>query len=203
MTCIDVGAHEGEFTALLTNIFPAVQVHAFEPSPHSFALLESRHHGTRGVILNQAGVSDAEGSMPLHSFDNSTLNSFLPLTRDGQTKLGSPTLTATAPLAARLLRLDAYTAQSQINQIDLLKIDTQGYELRVLRGAEPLFAAGHIRAVLLEINFAPLYEGQARPHELFAFLEMYNFQLVEFYEKCRQPPFIAWCTALFKLRPAD
>ncbi len=198
LTCMDVGAHTGEFTTMLLRILSSPIIHAFEPAPHSYHQLKNRFSNQAQVKLIEAGLGADSGTATFNAFDNTTLNSFLPLVSEGASRLGNPASTAT--LGARILRLDDYAASAGLDQIDLLKIDTQGYELHVLQGAAPLFAARRIRTVLLEINFSSLYAGQAQAHEIFAFLQQHGLQLVEFYEKCRQPPFIAWCTALFKLR---
>jgi len=94
-------------------------------------------------------------------------------------------------------RLDDYAAATGLEVIDLLKIDTQGYELRVLSGASRLLESGNVRAIVVELNFAPLYEGQVRSHEVVGFLHDRGFRMVDVYEKCRINPFLGWCTAVF------
>jgi hypothetical protein len=101
---------------------------------------------------------------------------------------------------ASVVRLDDYAGRAGIGRIDLLKIDTQGYERQVLKGAEGLLARNRIDAVLVELNFVPLYEGQVWAHELIGLLQGHSFYLVDFYEKCRLGPFLGWCTALFARR---
>lgn len=201
LVCIDAGAHHGEFTASLLATLRAPQIHAFEPAPDNFARLRTRHGTATGVNLVEAGLSDTPGHLPLHTFDNSTLNSFLPLAKEGHATFDRPGAGQTP--VARLLRLDDYAKERGIERIDLLKIDTQGYELPVLRGAADLLRAGRVGSVLLELNFTPLYQGQSLPHEIIAHLRDHDLHLVEFYEKCRHPPFLSWCTALFTRRPAS
>jgi len=199
--CIDAGAHHGEFTSLLLHTLDRPVIHAFEPAMEAFAVLSRKHRDSAGVTLNHAALSDKPGTLELRTFDNTTLNSFLPLDDKGGSQLGEPRGTGiqTAPATD----LVAYAAQHHLTIIDLLKIDTQGYELHVLRGAEPLLASGNVRSVLAELNFAPLYAGQAAAHEVIAFLDRHGLQLVEFYEKCHRPPHLAWCTALFTRRNSN
>ena len=87
-----------------------------------------------------------------------------------------------------------------MSQIDLLKIDTQGYEMQILKGASRLLAAGKVRTILLELNFVPLYDGQVWAHEIIGYLHERGLCLVDFYEKCRLNPYLGWCTALFTIR---
>jgi len=193
--CIDAGANDGGTINLLRQCLVAPRIHAFEPNPATFAILQANHRATPDVKLNHAGLGDAPGTLTLQVFANHALNSFLPLTSHGRVRLDSNDAPQT--VSVPVLRLDDYAAQEKLDDIDLLKVDTQGFELHVFRGAEAKFAARRIRAVLVELNFADLYVGQAAPAEVIAFLHARGLRLVDFYEKCRHNPVLGWCTALF------
>ena len=75
--------------------------------------------------------------------------------------------------------------------------DPKGYDLNVLLGASRMLEAGAVDSILVEINFAPLYERQVWAHEIIGFLHERGMHLVDFYEKCRLNPRLGWCTALF------
>lgn len=199
--CVDVGAHDGKFTELLLTTLDAPVVHAFEPAPEPFARLHRRYATTPGVKPVNAGLSDQSGRLAFNVYDNQALNSFLPLTQKKDHAFGNPALLRRSEV--NVLRLDDYAAEMKLAEIDLLKIDTQGFELHVLRGASHLLAAGRVRAVLVELSFTPLYAGQVWAHELMACLFGHNLHLVDFYEKCRLAPFLGWCTALFVRRDPE
>lgn len=94
--------------------------------------------------------------------------------------------------------LDHFCAVQGITTIDLLKIDTQGFELPVLRGGSDLFSQHKIGAVLLELNFSSLYNGQSDPLAVMHLLQSHNMRLVDFYEKERiHGRELSWTTALF------
>jgi FkbM family methyltransferase len=196
--CIDAGANVGAFVGLLLKALPGPVVHAFEPAPGPFGILRERYGNAAGVHLVQSGLSDHPGELELNVFDNQTLNSFLPMAEGADRTLGGAAWVA--QVRASVVRLDEYAAKAGIGQIDLLKIDTQGYERQVLKGAEGLLAQNRIGAVLVELNFVPLYENQVWAHELIGLLQGHSFYLVDFYEKCRLGPFLGWCTALFARR---
>jgi FkbM family methyltransferase len=198
--CIDVGAHVGDFVDLLRGALPAPVIHAFEPAPEPFARLRARHATTPGVHLVAAGLSDQPGQLEFNIYDNQTLNSFLPLAPGADRTFGGAT--QVSQVKVQVLRLDDYATGTGLDRIALLKIDTQGFERHVLRGAEQLLKAGRVRAVLVELNFVPLYAGQVWAHELIAHLHERGLYLVDFYEKCRLNPFLGWCTALFAHRDA-
>jgi hypothetical protein len=93
--------------------------------------------------------------------------------------------------------VDAFVSRNSIARVDLLKIDTQGFDFEVLKGAVNTLAAGNVRLVLVEINFIGLYEGQAEAAEIVAYLAENGLFLVDLYEKVVQAKRLAWCTALF------
>ena len=94
--------------------------------------------------------------------------------------------------------LDTFCAAHHIDQIDLLKIGYSGLRTTVLRGGADLFKERKIGAVLLELNFATLYEGQSDPLEILQLMRTHNMRLVDFYEKERAfSKELSWTTALF------
>jgi hypothetical protein len=85
----------------------------------------------------------------------------------------------------------------KIDHIDILKSDTQGFDLEVLKGAQGVIGHGRVHLILIEINFAALYCGQPRFDEIYAWLSDRGFRLVSFYNACYMNHRIGWCDALF------
>jgi FkbM family methyltransferase len=197
--CIDAGANVGQFIELLRSSLHHPIIHAFEPAPEAFERLRSRCASMSDVRLINAGLGDEASQINFNIYDNHTLNSFLPMSSSGSGTLGGSKLVRS--ITVPVLRLDDYAASSEIGRIDLLKIDTQGYELRILKGCIGLLGERRIGAILLELNFVPLYDGQVWAHEIIGFLHEHGFGLVDLYEKCRLNPLLGWCTALFTLNP--
>ena len=100
----------------------------------------------------------------------------------------------------RIKTLDWFLEQNRISRVDLLKSDTQGYDLRVLAGASESLRRGLINNVLVELNFVRMYAGQSEPDDILNFLAQHGLFLVDYYEKVRQSQTLAWCTALFTKR---
>jgi FkbM family methyltransferase len=194
--CIDVGANHGEITAAMLALKPATDVHAFEPSAKCQILLRARFGSSSRVTLIASGLGDEEGAREFLSYTNDQLSSFLPLQTDSENPFAGEAEVAREQV--RVTTLDLYAARANLGPIDLLKIDTQGFDLRVLRGAVGLLRNRQITHVLIELNFLKLYQGQANPPEIIAFLGQYGLHLVDFYEKCRQQQRLGWCTALFR-----
>ena len=79
--------------------------------------------------------------------------------------------------------IDKVINEQSIQSVDLLKSDTQGFDLQVLKGASHSLGSGRIKNVMIELNFAALYHGQSNPIEIMSYLRERQFRLVDLYEK--------------------
>jgi FkbM family methyltransferase len=158
MTFLDVGANFGYFTLLAASITgPSGRVLAVEPSPYAFSRLSEtvRVNSLNQVRVEQLGLSDSNGTLDLYV----SLASF-----------HSPTMSADSggePVAVPVRRLDDCLADWQADTIDLMKLDVEGHEPFVLRGAGDVLASGRIRAVLCEFNDFWLRRQGSSPRELY------------------------------------
>jgi hypothetical protein len=82
----------------------------------------------------------------------------------------------------RVLTLDRFCADHAINKIDLLKIDTQGYELKVLEGAQGLLSRSSIPLIYLEVCFVPYYQDQPLFQQVYEYMYDRHYRLVGLYE---------------------
>jgi hypothetical protein len=94
--------------------------------------------------------------------------------------------------------VDEYLKTNQLTtQLGLLKIDTQGNDLRVLQGATETLKQTQ-PWIILELIYAPLYKGQAQPHEIAAFLAELDFAMVaHFNEYYSTDGWLGWADACF------
>jgi len=194
--CLDVGANHGEIVDAILRLRPFAKVHAFEPSSQCQHILRARFANQSQVTLVESGLGDEEGAREFHRYANDQLSSFLPLQAGPANPFAKETEVTREKVP--ITTIDRYATSHNLGRIDLLKIDTQGYDLRVLHGATKLLEAGSVTHVLIELNFLPLYESQSAPEEIISFLSRHGLQLVDFYEKCRREQRLAWCTALFR-----
>jgi len=192
----DVGANVGQSIDLFSAALPGCRIMAFEPSPNSFAALKTRYTSPN-VQLHQMALGLTDGKQEFHQYELSVLNSLLPLDPNSENCFSKVELTDT--IYVETLTLDSFCNTRDIDMIDLLKIDTQGYDYNVLLGARGLMSSKKIQAISVEINFTPMYEGQGSAADIISLLSSNNFKLVDFYEKIRTDGALAWCTALFKL----
>jgi FkbM family methyltransferase len=191
----DVGANVGQSTARFRRLWPGSVIHAFEPGRTSFATLEQRTAGAERIHLQHAALGASAG---VHEFRENSEGDMSSLLDSAGDSWGTVVDRYTVPVTT----VDLYRAERAVPRIDILKIDTQGFDLQVLRGASGSFDQGQIRFVLIELIFADLYQGQARVDEVFRYLLDYHMQLVGLYDIHPVHGRAGWADALFVRRPA-
>lgn len=144
-TVIDVGANEGQTVRAVAEAFPNAAVHAFEPIQATFDLLRLGFEAAPGVHLNRLAVSSVPGSARMRHAPNSQASHIVE----------RPAPTDTGVVSVETVTLDAYCAEHAIARIDVLKTDTEGHDLQVLKGAARMFAEGRVGWVLTEATFDP------------------------------------------------
>lgn len=104
------------------------QVHGFEPIPESYAIAKRRFAKEEGkrFFLNHVALSDQPGKLILHSYQG--VSSFY----KNQFHVDNPD---SREVEVSAITIDDYVAQNNISHIDFIKLDVEGYELNVLRGA--------------------------------------------------------------------
>jgi FkbM family methyltransferase len=180
----DVGAHIGQSAAVFSDAFPAAEIHSFEPDPDSYGRLRTlvtRCYPRVTAVNAAVGDRDAEASFFVNKF--SQTNSLLRALPDaGQFLVGTDGMDLTRETKVRVMTLDRYCAERAIDRVDFLKLDTQGYELRVLDGASGLLTRGALPLILLEVSFVPVYEHQPLFPEVYQYLYDRAYRLVWLYD---------------------
>lgn len=181
--CIyDVGASNGAWSQSVAEEFPLASYHLFEP----LAEAQESYRHVLDWLVRQRGISatvhpvalDAgEADVNLGVSDDPVGSSLLV----GTPMEGFPTV-----FPVRTHTLDGYRRKRRLPPPDLLKIDTQGLELRVLRGAEETL--GRVEALLLETWVVRGYgPGTPLMHEVLAWLWERGFSVLDFAGEYREP----------------
>jgi FkbM family methyltransferase len=186
----DVGANVGQTIKSLRQHFKKSIIHSFEPSPSTFETLRKRTLGLTGLHLTNAGLGAHPEFKTFVENEKLDMSSFL---EPGQDCWGS---VKQRPLL-QLDTIDEYCTREGIERIDLLKSDTQGFELEVLRGASGMFERKRIQLVYLEIIFSAMYQGLPGTDEIFKFLFDRGFRVVSFYDMHYQNGLLGWTDVLF------
>jgi FkbM family methyltransferase len=139
----DVGANVGEYARLVLAIRPDARISCFEPSRAAFTELSLRLGGT--VTAFPIGLGDREGEADLFApSSGSPMGSVYP--RKHSSIAFKPTE------RVRVRRLDDVCREMKIEKIHLLKLDVEGHELAVLRGAHQLLASGAVDMIQFEFG---------------------------------------------------
>ncbi len=143
---VDVGANIGKYSNKIKISSPTTNIYAFEPHPNTFKELEVQAHQNHYLALN-AACSDVPGSLQLYDYENKT--SHASLYKDVIDKLHKG---VSQSWQVNVTTIDEFVKTSEIGHVRLLKIDTEGNELKVLLGAKESLAEGLIDIIQLEFN---------------------------------------------------
>jgi FkbM family methyltransferase len=144
---LDVGANVGDVTARLAKAFPDCTIWSFEPVSSTFATLERRAATWKTVQARRLALSDREGTATITVGAASHVNRLVPESEAGRADGSTETVTTTT--------VDAFLRAEGIERVGLLKIDTEGHDLRVLEGADTALRAGAVDLVLAECTWNP------------------------------------------------
>jgi FkbM family methyltransferase len=162
----DVGANQGIYTLFLSRLASLGQVYAFEPDPVLFAALEEniRRNGAKNVILFNAA---AAGQATTLAF------------RPGQLNRGDNRIVPSKSADRHTIEVKGIPLDQTIleTKLDLLKIDVQGFEAEVLRGATQLLQGNPELLILLEFWPHGLRLANSNPNELIGLLTEAGFSL--------------------------
>lgn len=171
---LDVGANRGQFTLACRQVLPRVPILAFEPIPDEARTFRQVHGRDPGIELVETALGECSGVATLHLSRSADSSSLLPIGSE-QVKL-FPETAGAGTLTVSLQKLDDLAGRWVGRNRQLLKLDVQGFELSVLKGAvQTLGSCAH---VYVECSEVTLYEGQALRAEVQSFLEERGFRLV-------------------------
>ncbi len=186
-TIFDVGANVGDVARQYRALFPDARVYAFEPFPETYKVLERRSQGDPKLVTCNLALGRASGSANLQVNASSATNSLLETEESAGSFWGGGVLETLTAVSVGITTIDAFCDMNGIDNIDILKIDTQGTERDVLRGAEKMLSAGKIQLVYSELIVAPTYKDQAKPYELIELLDGFGYSLFGLYNLWNRP----------------
>ncbi|WP_235938438.1 FkbM family methyltransferase [Chitinophaga solisilvae] len=144
---LDVGANVGHYSVMLRKNNIKLPIYAFEPHPVTFRELE-KAAATYQFTAVPFGAGEAATTTAIYDYGAGT-SSHASLYKDVIEQLHHG---VAQEVAIALTTIDEFVAAHQINEIALLKIDTEGHELAVLNGAKETIRRGIVKAVQIEFN---------------------------------------------------
>jgi FkbM family methyltransferase len=172
----DVGANVGQSIKLYRDNFPDCFITSFEPNPEIFYTLKKNWGNVSGITLNSTALSNSIGNVPFYVTRVPEVSSLLKPT-ERMIKISSEHKYDYKTVDVPALTIDHYCRINNINKIDILKLDVQGFEIGVLEGAETLLHEGKIMMIYSEVTFAETYMNQARFADLVSCLNRFNYEI--------------------------
>ena len=192
ITIIDAGANVGQSVQKYKEIFPNAVIHSFEPVRKVYEQLEKNTRHYDGVSVYNMALGSQEGKITFYEYDDHVNSSALPMgSALSQHNVYHET-------QVECSTLDIQAAKNNINHINILKLDTQGFDLEVLKGASKLIKENKIDVVMIEHIVAELYKNSPKYSEQVKFFEDHNFQLVVSYRLNWDKGVVTWFDSVYK-----
>ncbi len=192
LVIFDIGANTGQSIERFNNLFNDPLVYSFEPNKKSYDILKNKYKDKKNYIFNFAFGDQIENKkFNINLWDQTS--SFYEINNKYHTLRGNKTLIKeNVPVDT----LDNFTKNKQINNIDILKIDTQMYEEKILLGGSEIL--NNIKCIELEIFLENYYNKKSSFYNIEKILNKYNFKLFNIsdpsYDKQKR---IQWLDAVY------
>jgi len=175
---VDVGA-SGGLHHRWRSVCPRPFGILFEPDPRAFE--ELRQGETSGLIINTA-LSDRKGEIDFHVCKAQPLSSVYKPNIELMEKYFSPKYLEGFEVS-KTLRIQSDTLDNQLRlhniaDVDFVKLDVQGHELAILKGAKDMLKS--IVGLEVEVGFIEVYQKQPLFFEVHEFVSHLGFQLIDF-----------------------
>lgn len=167
-TVFDVGANFGQSAIAYAKAFPEAAIHAFEPVGETFSRMEANVASERRVHPWRLALGDRQSEQTITLYGDAGKSSLHEDLKDQSRGATSRQETV------QVETLDGFAERESIEQIDLLKIDTEGFDLRVMHGAEKTLRDQRIALVYCEFHHYFAAEG-GHPDGLGSLSDLHDF----------------------------
>lgn len=167
-TILEIGCHDGENTSWFIEKFRHANIHCFEPDPRAIKKFRDNFSEYSNVILHEFALGDEVGTATFHQSAHSDPNSDW----DASGSLMPPKnhlkefpwVIFDSSVSVRVETLDAFCESNGIQEVDLIWMDVQGAELKVIAGGRKTFT--NTRFIITEYNNKELYSGQPQMKQI-------------------------------------
>ena len=182
---VDIGANRGQSINRFLKLFDTPIIHSFEPISKEFDILKGEFGGKKNINLNNLAMGEKRETKFLNVTKKSENSSF------NKINLGTDWIKARSKeyqvneesyvdvqQKVSVDTLDAYAQDHDIEEIDILKIDTQGYEDKVLSGCSNLIKNNKVAVIITEIMFDNVYDKYFSFSDIEKFIPPNDFRMV-------------------------
>ena len=170
----DVGANIGKFSGNLNRFFPDSEFYCFEPIGSTFRKLEESLKSNQFHLIQKAlGEKQEYITIKTNEDNRSDENSLLAKNQPIDSKKEE---------ILEVVTLDSFLQNSPISQIDFLKVDTEGYDLFVLKGARENLESGKIKFIYVECGLDTSNKYHVHLSEFIEYLSEFDYCLLGIYQ---------------------
>ena len=183
-TYIDVGANEGQSIKRFKKINSQSNIHSFEPTPELYKKLVQNFSDDKSIKINNLGVADTKGKLNFYTYKSNKINSIVSV--DKNSKFSKSRILASKSnekefeniVKIDVTDIDSYCEENNISEIDLIKIDTQGSESKILLGMEKILSQEKVSIIELELILGFGYEKSFSFYDYEKILSNKNYKLI-------------------------
>ena len=188
ISIVDIGGHYGETLAALASNVERFDYQVFEPNPKSYEALckyaSQLESSEKNIRVYNSAVGIEDGSIEFHITQASAVAGVLKPVAGLTQRVPGGDHEIAQTIDCQLQKVDSLEEIVQGKVIDLLKIDTEGFDLEVMKGAQSALQNGQFKAVLSEAFFVPYRDQQAYFWDLASFMQSMGYHFVNLYD-CR------------------
>lgn len=155
----DIGANEGQFSNIIYKLGYKGRIVSFEPltSAHSILIRKSKKY-SKWEVAERCAIGEEDGEITIHISKNTLSSSVLDILEEHTS--AAPGSVYTGEEKVKVYKLDTIGKNFVKDSENIfLKIDTQGFEEKILNGAENFLK--NVKGLLVETSLVKLYERQA------------------------------------------
>lgn len=176
---VDGGANVGTVTKRFLQTFRAPTVYAIEPRSRAVSELRARFGDRNDVSILETALGSESRTTEIHITDSTAYSSLNEVDADKLPHVASePALNVGEVIDTETVSVERL--DELVEDVDVIKLDLQGYELRALRGSTDLLR--NCSVIYTEFYFHPIYEEQPTFCELRSFLDDHGYGLYNIYD---------------------
>ncbi len=183
----DVGAYRGKWISNYLRKFPNLIAYLIEPHEKSYLYLKEKFKNNENIKLFKIGLSNSTEIKKVNINAKSYTNSFLEFDKDASKSWKYEKFENLYKEEVKIEKLTNFVKENNISKINVLKLDVQGYEYKVLKGAENLLKDNLIDIILLEVITIPTYKNQSKINQIFNIFDSYKYSLYGIYDIEKNP----------------
>jgi FkbM family methyltransferase len=190
--CLDIGANVGQTAIKLNGYFPNAIIYCFEPIKNTYQQLGENINGYSNIVANNFAMGATIGEIEVFHREHSEWNSLV----DHLNKTAR--MTGASSEIIQVNTIDNFVKENGIVKIDILKSDTEGFEMEVLKGANYCLSNQLIDFLYVEVGFSKEDKQHTYWVDIIQIMENYGYSFSGIFEKCYGPNMrIHYANALF------